>query len=412
MRKLLNHQMNNLYTIQSIKLNDCNTAPKLQYHVAAKERWKRKGNEQETSITSEFRDTEVYSLKHKWYNFQRHGNHIRNAAGIKIQSFYATQLTVDEVTVFDNFGLLIIVVISSRREKVWNDQKVRKLEVVIQQLDNRGGKYFEDDAKVVSIERLNMVAFCHLQGMVHRDLKPEFFNNSSLQTGEDHPNFVRIMYLVVYLSISRVHKVAINIITTFFILTRYLASVLEEVLGGKYFEDDANVVSIETLNVVAFCHLQGMVHRDLNPEFFNNSSLQIGTWLAYGTMWIVFNQFKKVIDGCSTSHLGCGFRALAGISGQSNNLHDIVQEMLIMGNGNNIISVVRRLMLAACVYNLLKERNGRIFRDTKRNSDKVIRGIMNTVKSRLLGLTVRESKEVRATESKWGITLKRAKTGK
>lgn len=37
----------------------------------------------------------------------------------------------------------------------------------------RGGKYTEDDARTVMIQILNVVAFCHLQGVVHRDLKPE-----------------------------------------------------------------------------------------------------------------------------------------------------------------------------------------------------------------------------------------------
>lgn len=40
----------------------------------------------------------------------------------------------------------------------------------------RGGKYTEDDAKAVMIQILNVVAFCHLQGVVHRDLKPEVKN--------------------------------------------------------------------------------------------------------------------------------------------------------------------------------------------------------------------------------------------
>ncbi|VFQ92055.1 unnamed protein product [Cuscuta campestris] len=39
----------------------------------------------------------------------------------------------------------------------------------------RGGKYTEDDAKVVLVQILNVVSFCHLQGVVHRDLKPENF---------------------------------------------------------------------------------------------------------------------------------------------------------------------------------------------------------------------------------------------
>lgn len=37
----------------------------------------------------------------------------------------------------------------------------------------RGGKYSEEDAKAVMTQVLNIVAFCHLQGVVHRDLKPE-----------------------------------------------------------------------------------------------------------------------------------------------------------------------------------------------------------------------------------------------
>lgn len=37
----------------------------------------------------------------------------------------------------------------------------------------RGGKYTEDDAKTVLIQILRIVSFCHLQGVVHRDLKPE-----------------------------------------------------------------------------------------------------------------------------------------------------------------------------------------------------------------------------------------------
>ncbi|CAH9068877.1 unnamed protein product [Cuscuta epithymum] len=40
---------------------------------------------------------------------------------------------------------------------------------------SRGGKYSEEDAKVVIVQILNVVSYCHLQGVVHRDLKPENF---------------------------------------------------------------------------------------------------------------------------------------------------------------------------------------------------------------------------------------------
>ena len=44
----------------------------------------------------------------------------------------------------------------------------------------RGGKYTEDDAKTVLLQILNVVSFCHLQGVVHRDLKPEVLKKSIL----------------------------------------------------------------------------------------------------------------------------------------------------------------------------------------------------------------------------------------
>lgn len=42
---------------------------------------------------------------------------------------------------------------------------------------HRGGKYSEEDAKDVMVQILTAVAFCHLQGVVHRDLKPEVINS-------------------------------------------------------------------------------------------------------------------------------------------------------------------------------------------------------------------------------------------
>ncbi|KAF5940996.1 hypothetical protein HYC85_022163 [Camellia sinensis] len=51
---------------------------------------------------------------------------------------------------------------------------------------SRGGKYSEEDAKAVVVQILSVVAYCHLQGVVHRDLKPELLQNFLFMSKDDN----------------------------------------------------------------------------------------------------------------------------------------------------------------------------------------------------------------------------------
>lgn len=101
-------------------------------------------------------------------------------------------------------------------------------------------------------------------------------------------------------------------------------------------------------------------------------------------------------------------KSLADMCGQGNDWNEITNGMEKAGNGNNIMSVVRRLLLAAFEYNTCKERNGRSFRDISRSCEDVFKSIVETVKNRLMSLTVKESVAVRRMERLWGVTCKRA----
>ncbi|GJS55834.1 hypothetical protein Tco_0629196 [Tanacetum coccineum] len=70
---------------------------------------------------------------------------------------------------------------------------------------------------------------------------------------------------------------------------------------------------------------------------------------------------------------------------------DIIQALIDTGNGNNINSVIRILVLAANVYNILYERNRRIFQNIKRNGEEVFKSIIEVVKSKLIDLTIKDS---------------------
>ncbi|GJW27925.1 RNA-directed DNA polymerase, eukaryota, reverse transcriptase zinc-binding domain protein [Tanacetum coccineum] len=54
-------------------------------------------------------------------------------------------------------------------------------------------------------------------------------------------------------------------------------------------------------------------------------------------------------------------------------LNDIVHTLINARNGNNIRSIIRRLAFAASIYSIWQERNGRIFRDSKRSCDDVFK---------------------------------------
>ncbi|GJR52155.1 hypothetical protein Tco_1402676 [Tanacetum coccineum] len=79
--------------------------------------------------------------------------------------------------------------------------------------------------------------------------------------------------------------------------------------------------------------------------------------------------------------------------------NDIIQALIDSGNGNNINSVIRRLILATNVYNIWSERNRRIFLDEKRSGEEVFKIIINVVKNKLSGLIVKDSYAVKKVES-------------
>ncbi|KAL6495620.1 Cyclin-dependent kinase 4 [Orobanche gracilis] len=50
---------------------------------------------------------------------------------------------------------------------------------------SKGGRYVEEEAKLIIVQILSVASFCHLQGVVHRDLKPENFLFSSRSEDAD-----------------------------------------------------------------------------------------------------------------------------------------------------------------------------------------------------------------------------------
>ena len=72
---------------------------------------------------------------------------------------------------------------------------------------------------------------------------------------------------------------------------------------------------------------------------------------------------------------------------------------------NNIMSIMRRLVHAACVYYIWTERNKRIFSNEKKDYKEVLKDIINNIRFKMASLTVKESNMVIEVYKQWQVPM-------
>ncbi|GJU74027.1 RNA-directed DNA polymerase, eukaryota, reverse transcriptase zinc-binding domain protein [Tanacetum coccineum] len=85
----------------------------------------------------------------------------------------------------------------------------------------------------------------------------------------------------------------------------------------------------------------------------------------------------------------------------------IILEMKVLRLNKNIWSIVRMIVCNAPVYYIWQERNNRIFKNEKRDTDTILNIVKETVGMKLIELKVKESNTVKEVEEKWNIKLQR-----
>ncbi|GJU26824.1 RNA-directed DNA polymerase, eukaryota, reverse transcriptase zinc-binding domain protein [Tanacetum coccineum] len=89
--------------------------------------------------------------------------------------------------------------------------------------------------------------------------------------------------------------------------------------------------------------------------------------------------------------------------GKLNHLNDIVAAIANGKGANNITNVINKLLLAATIYFLWQERNKRIFKDECRNEEELCKIIKGAIKSKLMSLRVKMSKDVLKIAADWDL---------
>ncbi|GKA14637.1 RNA-directed DNA polymerase, eukaryota, reverse transcriptase zinc-binding domain protein [Tanacetum coccineum] len=83
--------------------------------------------------------------------------------------------------------------------------------------------------------------------------------------------------------------------------------------------------------------------------------------------------------------------------------NDIISKTQDMHYNNSIKSILTKIGLAACVYNIWREMNLRIFQNAKRREEDIAKIIMEDIKWKLANLTVKKSKSVVNIYKEWDI---------
>lgn len=77
-----------------------------------------------------------------------------------------------------------------------------------------------------------------------------------------------------------------------------------------------------------------------------------------------------------------------------------------MQTTNSIWNIIRRLTLPAAVYHLWQERNCRLFQNVERNADVLVNIVVETIRSKLMSLTVKKSTAVDHVSAKWDVVFR------
>nr|GEY60555.1 reverse transcriptase domain, reverse transcriptase zinc-binding domain protein [Tanacetum cinerariifolium] len=96
-------------------------------------------------------------------------------------------------------------------------------------------------------------------------------------------------------------------------------------------------------------------------------------------------------------------KGLAGLNASNPNIYDIIQDLLPIVKYHTTVSVIAKLVVAASAYYVWQERNWRLFKKGKRNSDQIVECIVSFVRLKLLSCKLKKSKSGERMARLWNL---------
>nr|GEU90233.1 hypothetical protein [Tanacetum cinerariifolium] len=105
--------------------------------------------------------------------------------------------------------------------------------------------------------------------------------------------------------------------------------------------------------------------------------------------------------------VSCGIwnrvKGLAGLNALNPDIYDIIQDLLPIVKHRTTVSVIAKLVVAASAYYVWQERNWRLFKKGKRNSDQIVECIVSSVRLKLLCCKLKKSKSGERMARLWDL---------
>lgn len=100
-------------------------------------------------------------------------------------------------------------------------------------------------------------------------------------------------------------------------------------------------------------------------------------------------------------------KVMSNLDGVSNNWAEVISNIVNRPARNTIWSVVQRLVLEAVVYFIWQDRNSRLFGGYGRNEEDLLNVIMESVRFRIMGLSLKVTPDVVRASEIWKFPIDR-----
>ncbi|PWA68056.1 reverse transcriptase zinc-binding domain-containing protein [Artemisia annua] len=118
------------------------------------------------------------------------------------------------------------------------------------------------------------------------------------------------------------------------------------------------------------------------------------------------NSHEHLFFECTYStKIWCDLKKRIKHDSWNNKMNGVIDEMVKLPCNKSIMRILRRIVLAACVYQIWNERNKRLFGEDKRSCQVVLSEIINHVRLKLASLTVRRTCKVIEVCNQWQISM-------